>query len=153
MSFNVNNQGVIMQVGFSPNINFQNRSGRSQSGESYKHHPARETVGDISKFAVKTGEMTKASFKAVMYGLTAEVAMLTANWLFKSLPRAAKGKTEMSFWQTIKHPIKSISKAGKWASAGVALCVAGYHIARGVLKSNQRTANVDHQLKIGHRDK
>lgn len=149
-----------MQVGFNPNISFKSSAKPMEENDSEPKFSAkdvrrtyRESVGDVTKFAAKTGEMTKASLKAIMYGAAAEAGMLAANWIFKSLPNAARGKSKMTFWQSIRHPLRSISKAGKWWSAGVAVCVAGYHVTRGILKSNQKTANIDHQLKIGHRDK
>lgn len=113
----------------------------------------REGIGDVSKFFAGTSELGKSFVKALAYGAITEAFMLTANWLFKSIPRAATGKAKMTLWQTIKHPLRSISKAGKWASASAAVFVAGYHVTRGFLNRNQKTANIDHQLNIGHRDK
>lgn len=168
-------EGVIMQVGFNPSINFKNTQHTESIEENAEKVVApktkpvekdtvevsepsirrqyREKVGTVTKFAVKTSEMTQASVKAVGYGALTGIGFMFANWIFKAIPKSINGKGEMGFWKTLAHPFSSVSKRGKWVSGVAALCVAGWHITKGLLKSNQKTANVDHQLKIGHRAK
>ena len=47
-------------------------------------------------------------------------------------------------------PLKTISTKGKVVAAVAALAVASIHIIKGVLRSNQRAANVEHQLDVEH---
>lgn len=109
-----------------------------------------EDISKIAKFFTTLSEMTKASFKAAGYGLLTAAVALTGFWTFDAIPRTIRNGNALI--DTFKHPLKNISKKGKVLSAIASIGVAGYQIIKGKLKANQRTANVDHQLKTGHRD-
>lgn len=108
-------------------------------------------IGNIAKFFVSMGEMTKATFKAIGGAALAGTATMGAFWAFGTLPKAFQQGKEM-LKEVCKHPIKNTSKTGKVVAGVAAAGVATYHIIKGILTMNMRTANVDHALKTGHRD-
>ena len=110
-----------------------------------------EGVSNIVKFFKGLGEMTKASLKAVWYGGLTMLGGVAAFWAFGSLPQAFRTGNG-AYKEVLKHPFKSVSKGGKIASGVAAGLVAAYHIVKGVLVTNTKTAGVDHALKTGHRD-
>ena len=114
-----------------------------------KRSGLREDISKIAKFFTTLGEMTKASFKAVGYGALTIAASLAGFWAFGAVPKGFKKGNNVL--DAFKHPIKNISKKGKVITALLGLGVASYHLIKGKLIANKRTANVDHQLKTGHR--
>ena len=110
-----------------------------------------EGISNITKFFVSLGEMTKASIKAAWYGGLTMLGGLAGFWAFGALPQTYKS-AEGSLTKIFTESFKNISKTGKIISGVAAAGVATYHIIKGILKMNQRTANVDHALKTGHRD-
>lgn len=110
-----------------------------------------EGVSNIVKFFTTLGEMTKATIKAAWYGGLTMLGGLAAFWAFGSLPSAFQS-VKGGYKEMFKHSFKNIAKSGKIASGIAAGTVAAYHIVKGVLKSNTKTANVDHALRTGHRD-
>lgn len=153
-----------MQVSLNPNVSFKQQISQGQTTpfvqqsntisvtnqtEPAKRKGVREDISKIAKFFTTLSEMTKATFKAIGYGALTVGASLFGFWAFGAVPRGfTKGKNILD---AFKHPIKNISKKGKVVTALLGLGVASYHIIKGKLISNQRTANVDHQLKTGHR--
>lgn len=105
-------------------------------------------ISKIAKFFVSLDEMTKASIKAVLGGAATAAGTLAAFWIAGTLPRAV---SQNRWKDAFKAPLKNTSKTGKITAGVLAAAVATYHIIRGILKMNQRTANVDHSLKTGHR--
>lgn len=159
-------KGVTMQVSFNPNVSFKQQNTdvlQNKNSQPVVQQPAvtvvpaekkssgfREDLSKIAKFFTTMSEMTKAAIKAVGYGALTTATFLAGFWSFGTLPRAFKKGN--SLIDAFKHPIKNISTKGKLITAAAGLGVAAYHIIKGKLASNQRTANVDHQLKTGHRD-
>lgn len=110
-----------------------------------------ENVASVWKFFTVANQMANAALKGLFYGALTGVALLSGSWLFKSLPKAFS-KEGATLWQTVRHPLKNISKSGK-AIAGVGSgLVLAYHLIKGKLDSNQSTAVIDHKLKVGHRN-
>lgn len=107
----------------------------------------RQGIAKVAKFFTTASEMTKASAKALWYGTTSGAATLAAFWALGAIPKQIKNK---SFKKAFTEPLKSISTKGKVISGVVALAVATVHIIKGILKSNQRAANVEHQLDVEH---
>ena len=91
----------------------------------------KEGLGGIAKFFVNFKEMAVGIAKGLLYGGAAAGVIVLGD-------RAIN----------LKHTMK-----GGMAASIVGGGIAAFHIIKARLKSNQRTANVDHQLKIGHRDK
>ncbi len=91
----------------------------------------KEGLGSVAKFFVNMKEMAVGIVKGLLYGGAAAGAIVLGD-------RAIN----------LKHTMK-----GGMAASIVGGGIAAFHIIKARLKSNQRTANVDHQLKIGHRDK
>ena len=91
----------------------------------------KERLGGIAKFFVNFKEMAVGIAKGLLYGGAAAGVIVLGD-------RAIN----------LKHTMK-----GGMAASIVGGGIAAFHIIKARLKSNQRTANVDHQLKIGHRDK
>lgn len=91
----------------------------------------REGLGGVAKFFVSLKEMAVGIGKALLYGGAAAGVIVLGD-------RAIN----------LKHTVK-----GGMAATLVGGGIAAFHIIKACLKKNQRTANVDHQLKIGHRDK
>lgn len=152
-----------MRVSFNPAVSFRQQSVQqpqtvAASATTTAEIPKKKDVGlgfregisNIAKFFVNLNEMTKASLKAVGYGALTAVGTMTGYWALGAFPRGFKEGNSVK--DVFKHPIKNISKKGKVVSAVAALGVASYHLIKGKLVSNQRTANVDHQLKTGHRE-
>lgn len=114
-----------------------------------KSSSVKEDIGKVAKFFTTLSEMTKATVKAVGYGAATVAAGLSCGWLFGALPRGFKKGNSLK--QVFKQPLKSISTKAKVITGLAAATVAGIELVKGKLSANQRTANVDHQLKIGHR--
>ncbi|MCM1339176.1 MAG: hypothetical protein NC191_05855 [Muribaculaceae bacterium] len=121
---------------------------------SKKAHPStlKDKVANVWKFFVTTGKMIGAAVKGVVYGAATGVALLGGSWLFNSLPKAF-AKEGPKLWATIRHPLTHISKSGKIIAGIGSALVLGYQLIAGKLRANKGTADVDHQLYSGHRDK
>lgn len=153
-----------MQVSFNPSVSFRQQAASVeqpkevvtvptvpvQLPEPKKKTGFIEGISNIAKTFATLGEMTKASIKAVGYGSATAAVGLASFWTFSSFPKSFKSLE--SFKDVVKHPLKNISKTGKIVSGLLGVGVAAFHIIKGILATNQKTANVDHQLKTGHRD-
>ena len=140
-----------MQVNFNPNMSFKSNEvsphEQSEAAVGIKHSKpdtfekssVKEDIGKVAKCFTTLSEMTKASVKALMYGAVTTVVGLACGWMFGALPKGFKKSGSLK--QTFGHPLKSITVA-----------VAGFNIIKGILNTNQHTANIDHKLRIGHRD-
>ena len=155
-------KGAAMYVSFNPNVNFkqqapqmpkdnvqQNSKQTAVMQQQKKPSGFREDISKKAKLFTSLNEMTKASFKAAGYGALTSAVSLAGFWAFGAVPRGFKKGNKIL--DAFKHPIKNISTKGKVITAVLGLGVAAYHIIKGLLITNQRTANVDHQLKTGHR--
>jgi len=154
-----------MPVNFNPNLTFTNQMQENQSVVSQKPEVAaakpaesdsfkksgsfKEDISNIAKFFATLSEMTKATVKAIGYGFGTVGAFLAGNWLFNVLPNGFKKGNSLK--QAFTHPIKNIGRTGKIIAGLAGVSVAGYQIIKGKLIANQLTANIDHQLKTGHR--
>ncbi len=152
-----------MAINFNPNIAFKNQSqqvqpqpvSQPQSVKSaepdtfQKSHSFKEDIGKVAKFFTTLSEMSKATVKAISYGAATTGVFLAGGWMFGALPRGFRKGNSLK--RVFTHPIKSISTKAKVLTTVAAVGAAGYQIIKGKLKTNQRTANVDHQLNIGHR--
>lgn len=114
-----------------------------------KRYSFKDFIADTAKFFVTTTEMVKGTFKGIFYGAAAGASVFGASWLFGTLPKAF-GNGVLK--EALKSPLKSIGKNSKITAGLAALGICAYHVIAAKLKANQRTANVDHQLKTGHRD-
>lgn len=114
-----------------------------------KRYSFKDFIADTAKFFVTTTEMVKGTFKGIVYGAATGVSILGASWLFGALPKAFRnGKLK----EACKSPLKSTGTKSKVIAGCAALGIGTYHVIAAKLKTNQRTANVDHQLKTGHRN-
>lgn len=150
-----------MKIDYNPHIAFRAETQPTQAKASEsatkpaepdtfkKSGSVKEDIGRIAKFSTTLGEMTKAAAKAIGYGAATAAAGLTCGWLFGALPRGFKKGG--SIIKTFKNPLQSISKKAKIITGLSTAAVAGYQLIKGKLATNQKTSNVDHQLKIGHR--
>lgn len=161
----------MMKVGLSPisfrasenQINLQNNqpqiqavaqeqsSSILQTEASKTHKPIKERVADVWKFFASANRLIQAYAKGIAYATVTAGTILSASWLFNSLPKAFT-KNGPKLVETIKHPLSHISKSGKIFSVVGAVGAFGYEALKGHLSANQRTADIDHQLKVGHRD-
>ena len=121
----------------------------AKSDKKEKKRPFRNFIANVAKFFATTTEMVKGTIKGTAYGITTGAAVLTGGWLFGALP--AGFRKGGSLKEVCKHPLKSIGTKSKVAAGLATLAVGAYHIIAAKLKANQKTANVDHQLKTGHR--
>lgn len=110
----------------------------------------REKTANFWKFMAASNKMIQATFKGLFYGAATAAAFLGGSWLFKTLPKAF-AKEGPKFTEIIRHPINNIAKSGKVMAGIAGSATFAYHIVKGRLQANQRTADIDHQLKIGHR--
>lgn len=112
---------------------------------------ARERVAGVWKFFASANKLIQAYAKGIAYATVTGFGVLSASWLFNSLPKAfMKNGPKLS--ETFKHPLNHISKSGKIYAAVGAVGAFGYQALKGHLSANQRTADIDHQLKVGHRN-
>ena len=111
----------------------------------------REKTANFWKFLAATNKMIQATFKGLLYGAATTAAFLGGSWLFKTLPKAF-AKEGPKFTEILHHPIKNIAKSGKVMAGIAGTSVFTYQIIAGKLRANQRTADIDHQLKTGHRN-
>ncbi len=111
----------------------------------------KEKSADFWKFMASANQLANAYVKGLFYACATGAALLGGSWVFNTLPKVFK-KEGPKFTEILKHPLKNISKSGKVIAGVGALGVMCYHAVRGRLNANQRTAEIDHKLKIGHRD-
>ena len=166
-------KGVVMEIGFNPSVGFsavkpQETSSASsvpiseylhENGDSVdlksrvhneeKKRPVRNFIANVAKFFATTTEMVKGTIKGSAYGILSGAAVLGGSWLFGALPRGFRKGGSLK--DVCTHPLKNIGTKSKVVAALVTLAVGSYHIVAAKLKANQKTANVDHQLKTGHR--
>lgn len=109
-------------------------------------------IAGVWKFFTVANQMANASLKGLFYGALTGITLLSGSWLFKSLPKAFT-KEGPTLLNTITHPLKNIGKSGKIIAGIGSGAVLAYHLITGKLDANQKTAVIDHKLKIGHRDK
>ena len=108
----------------------------------------RERIAGVWKFFASANRLIQAYAKGIAYATVTGFGVLSASWLFNSLPKAfMKNGPKLS--ATIKHPLNHISKSGKIFAVVGAM---GYQALKGHLSANQKTADIDHQLRVGHRD-
>ena len=100
-------------------------------------------ISNIAKFFAKFGEVTKGIFKSVFYGALTFSGLTLAGTLPKAFAKGNKFKeTIMKFG---KLGVKGKLITG-FATAGVVT----FHVIKGILKANKKSANVDHSLHTGH---
>jgi len=109
-------------------------------------------VEGVWKFFSVTGKMTKATIQGLFYGAVTGAAFLGGSWLFASLPKAFT-KEGPKLTDVIRHPLKNISKSGKVFAGIAAAAVLAGNIILGRLQSNENTAEIEHKIYSGHRDK
>ena len=161
----------MMKVGFSPisfrasenQLNLQNNKpqtlGTVQNQDSSilqaeapkTRKSMRERIAGVWKFFASANKLIQAYAKGIAYATVTAGTVLSASWLFNSLPKTF-AKNGPKLIETIKHPLNHISKAGKIYAVVGAVGAFGYQALKGHLSANQRTADIDHQLKVGHRD-
>lgn len=128
-----------------PKVNNETNNEQPKKSKGLK-----EGIAGIWKFFASADQMVNATIKGVVYGIATGLALLGGSWLFKSLPNAF-AKEGPGLWNTIRHPLKNIGKSGKIIAGIGSALVLGYHIVKGKLDTNQRTAVIDHKMKTGHR--
>jgi len=105
-------------------------------------------IAAVAKAYTNTTEMVKGTFKGIVYGAMTGLGLLAGGWLLG--PFANAFKKGNPFKETIKKPVGTKAKVvAGLGTAGVAV----YHVVKARLKANQKTSNVDHQLRTGHRSK
>lgn len=132
-----------------PNDTFENWQDDKKAKTKTKT-TLREKTANVWKFFASANKMIKATVKGLFYGAATAAAFLGGSWLFKTLPKAF-AKEGPKFKEIIRHPIKNIAKSGKVMAGIAGTGTFAYHIIKGKLQTNQRTADIDHQLKTGHR--
>lgn len=156
-----------MQVNFNPNVNFKQQTITTQvpTGQNVISQPVqpvvinnkkssgfKEKISNVAKFFTNLSEMTKATIKAIAYGGLTSFAIGAGYWTFGAFPRGLRSKEKGTFKNVLNKPFKSLSTKGKVVTVLAGVGVAAFHLIKGKLTANQRTANVDHQLKTGHRN-
>ena len=109
-----------------------------------KKNGTKNFVANIAKFFTATEEITKGTAKGAVYGTMTGIGVMAAGWLFNTLPKGFKKGNSLK--DVFAHPIKHINKGIK-ISAGIStVAVAAYHVIRGKLQANQRSAFIDQKL-------
>lgn len=119
--------------------------------EMKKPKTLRDGAANVWKFFTVANQMANSALKGLFYGAVTGMAFLSGSWLFKSLPNAFK-KEGPTLKNTLIHPLKNIGKSGKILAGVAAGAVLAYQLIAGKLEANQKTAVIDHKLKVGHRD-
>ena len=166
-----------MQVQFNPNVNFKQYNTLDSMMRPYfmqsempvqpvvvqpviqqqivapekKASGLRRGISGFLKFFAAFGQMAKGIAKGLFYGVIAGVGALLGAFGVQSLPKAIKQGKE-SVKDIFRHPIKNISVGGKIIAGVSAGAVLGYHILKGWLSSNTKTAEIEHRWKTDHRD-
>ncbi len=142
----------VIEENKQPNVDtFESSSKAPKQGEK-KSRSIKGGIANIWKFFTTTGQMIGATAKGIVYGAATGVSLLAGSWLFKSLPKAFT-KEGPTLWNTIRHPLMNMSKSGKIIAGVGSAIVLAYHLIKGKLEANHKTADIDHRLKTGHRDK
>jgi len=129
---------------------FESSSAKAPNNEVKKSKSLKGGIANIWKFFATTSQMISSTAKGIVYGAATGATLLAGSWLFKSLPKAFT-KEGPTLWNTIRHPLKNMGKSGKIIAAVGSAIVLGYHLIKGKLEANHKTADVDHRLKTGHR--
>lgn len=111
----------------------------------------KEGAANVWKFFTVANQMANSTLKGLFYGAITGITFLTGSWLFKSLPNAFK-KEGPTLKNTLLHPLRNIGKSGKIIAGVASGAVLAYQLVTGKLDANQKTAVIDHKLKVGHRD-
>lgn len=119
--------------------------------EMKKPKNLRDGAANVWKFFTVANQMANSALKGLFYGAMTGAAFLSGSWLFKSLPNAFK-KEGPTLKSTLIHPLKNIGKSGKILAGVASGVVLAYQLIAGKLEANQKTAVIDHKLKVGHRD-
>ena len=109
-----------------------------------------EKIANVWKFFASLDELTRAYLRGIFYGAEAGIATAGIAWIFRALPKAFT--KEATLGGVIKHPLKHIGKAGKVMAGIAGAGVFAINAIAGHLQKNQRTAVIDHKMKVGHRD-
>lgn len=133
-----------------PNKN-ENTAPQSPQVDNKPKKGMSERIADVWKFLTVTNQMTASFFKGLGYGAATGVGFLGGAWLFRALPKAFT-KGGPSLWQVIRHPLEHTGKPGKVIAGIAGLSVLAYQMIIGKMEANQKTAVIDHKLKVGHRD-
>ncbi len=137
---------------FTKEVPFTGNEAAAEVENIKKSRSVREGAAGIWKFMAVANQMANSALKGLFYGALTGAVLLSGSWLFKALPKAFT-KEGPTLWNTIRHPLKNIGKSGKIIAGVGSAAVLGYQLVTGKLEANQRTATIDHKLKIGHRDK
>ena len=116
-----------------------------------KGNPFINFVSNVAKAFASFGEITKGIVKGLIYGTLTYYTAKGGAWLFDSLPRGFKELSKNDNSDVAKQAFKSVSKKGKFISGILGAGVLSYHVIKGILNKNKKTASIDHQLKTGHR--
>lgn len=144
---------IAEDVSFTSNETKTDEAAEAEASiEAKKPKSARNSVANFWKFMTTANQMANSALKGLFYGALTGVALLGGSWIFKALPKAFT-KEGPTLWNTIRHPLKNIGKSGKVIAGIGSAAVLGYQLVAGRLAANEKTAVIDHKLKIGHRDK
>jgi len=163
-----------MAISFNPQIKFTSEIATKKSDNSQvatkpaetqtpqaaaapvKKTPVRNFFANIAYAWVNLSEGAKGVVNGLLAGGIAGTILGAGDWLITGAKRSfAKAGTlnKIEGFGMFTHPKTALSKVGKvWAPVtAAALFLSNMIMAR--LDANKRTANVDHQLYTGHRDK
>ncbi|MFA7658226.1 MAG: hypothetical protein WCY19_02210 [Candidatus Gastranaerophilaceae bacterium] len=163
-----------MVITFNPKINYSQKASFGEGQPTGATAPAEQTVqpaektkttakGFIAKTAyawVNLAEGTKGVIKGLFAGFITGTAIAGADWLVSGLKNVFKPNQSIvltskfeRFKNMFKHPKAQLGKYGKIVAPIFAGLVLVGNLIAARLKANKRTANVDHMLYEGHRDK
>jgi len=129
----------------------QEQTQKQEAVKPEKHKSSiNEKIANVWKFFASLDELTRAYLRGVFYGAEAGIATAGIAWIFRALPKAFT--KEATLGGVIKHPLKHIGKAGKVMAGLAGAGVFAINAIAGHLQKNQRTAVIDHKMKVGHRD-
>lgn len=142
--------------------------------ETPKKRGIKGAASKVANFFVNLSEGAKGLFRGVFYGALGGTAIAAVDWVTKGAPRAfakiapviedgaetatkeaikaAKSLRAKNIKEFFTKPAKYVSKGGKVVAALGAAVLLTAELVRARLHANKKTANVDHQLRVDHRD-
>ena len=103
-------------------------------------------VAKCANFYLNTTTVTGGVFKGIFDGLAVGTGIAAVNTIYR-----ACFVENVKFLDALMHPTRALGKIGKVVAPIVATLVMGVDIVSSVLRANKKTADVDHELRTGHR--
>ena len=110
----------------------------------------KDGIADTWKFFSAAGTMIGATVKGLFYGALTSAGVVAGATILNTPKVIKEGK---SVFQALRHPLETAGKAGKIYAVLAGVAVLAAKVVAGKLRANQKTAVVEHKMKVDHRNK